>query len=673
MTKHLRFLFVMLLAMIWSAGWAAVGDNFKLVTDAKDLKAGDKIIIGSKASGKVLGADNGKKKRMAVSATFSNDGVVAWQEGFDVITLEGTASAWYLHSQAGYLYAKPGKGTTDLFKIDSKADANTSLISIDSDFDAHISFNGVTSSAREILCNAITDKTTNVTTFVFGHYATTVKTTTPSQIYKLVNSGETKTDTKVSFGENSGKTFTFTEGECTDDTFTTPTATETNGVAGTVAYSSSNATAISVNSSTGELSFPGYGEATITATFTPTDTETYAGSTDCYTVKNLRGVVAGTITFDKANGAFEGLSSSDYDANGIGNFSFISDSKESFTFDCTRVLKSDGCIQLKKTSATEINKIVSPTFPNFANGYKVNIIYSSKKGLKLSAGGKDIVGSTTATNEDKGLGANVSISVPANASFVMTSGSEVVYISKIEIIPNKVDETTDITLDEKSESNTIEAKTGVNVTLKRTMVKGEWNTICLPFAVTMDKAKAAFGNDVKIAELDTEAAVDANVLSFKASTGIVAATPYLIKPSAVADEYTFENVDITNKAAAYSTTANVDVAFKGIYNMVDITKDVVEFGATYYAAFLGADNKIYKAKANGNKTKGFRAYFAIPKSASASALRVVIDGTATSIKNIDSEVVESNAPVYNLQGQRVDGNNLTPGIYVKAGKKFVVK
>lgn len=77
MTKHLRFLFVMLLAMIWSAGWAAVGDNFKLVTDAKDLKAGDKIIIGSKASNVVLGADNGSKKRLAVSATFSSDGVVA--------------------------------------------------------------------------------------------------------------------------------------------------------------------------------------------------------------------------------------------------------------------------------------------------------------------------------------------------------------------------------------------------------------------------------------------------------------------------------------------------------------------------------------------------------------------------------------------------------------------
>lgn len=95
----------MLLAMIWSAGWAAIGDNFKLVTDAKDLKAGDKIIIGSKASNVVLGAPSTEKsnKRAAVSATFSSDGVVAWQEDFDVITLEGSASAWYLHSEAGYI------------------------------------------------------------------------------------------------------------------------------------------------------------------------------------------------------------------------------------------------------------------------------------------------------------------------------------------------------------------------------------------------------------------------------------------------------------------------------------------------------------------------------------------------------------------------------------------
>ena len=236
-----------------------------------------------------------------------------------------------------------------------------------------------------------------------------------------------------------------------------------------------------------------------------------------------------------------------------------------------------------------------------------------------------------------------------------------------------------VELDENSESNTIGAKTGVNVTLKRSMVANEWNTICLPFAVTMDKAKAAFGDNVKIVELDTEAAVDANVLSFKASTGIVAATPYLIKPSAVSETgtYTFDGVDIAEKnvndkyAYTFNLSVNNPISFKGIYNKVDINEDVQKSFTNNYAAFLGDGNKIYKA--GTGMTKGFRAYFAIPKSASASALRVVIDGTATSIKNIDSEVVESNAPVYNLQGQRVDGNNLTPGIYVKAGKKFVVK
>ncbi len=651
MTKHLRFLFVMLLAMIWSAGWAA--ETKTVVCTLAQKSNACTADVNGVVSWSYVNATSTDKNHRGIQWSAPKDVILTANFTSVVKITEVVVNANTNIKNNGNCTIALNVGSTSYGEKDiAKGDANAGG-------NANYSYIGTESS------NVMTLKLNSSRSL----YINTVTIT-----YEV---GDSKTDTKVSFGENSGKTFTFTEGKYSDVTFTTPTATEKDNIAGTIKYSSDNTAAISVDASTGALSFPGYGEATITATFTPNNTETYAVSTDSYKVKNERGVVAGTITFDKANGAFEELPSSDYDANGIGNFSFISDSKESFTFDCTRVLKSEGCIQLKKTAKAEINKIVSPTFSIFTNGYKVNVIYSSKKGLKLSAGGKDIVGSTTATNDNggnKGLGANVSISVPANASFVMTSGSEVVYISKIEIIPNKVDETTVITLNENSESNTIEAKTGVNVTLKRTMVKGEWNTICLPFAVTEDKAKAAFGNDVKIVELDEYATVDHNVLSFKASTGIAATTPYLIKPSTVADEYTFENVDITDKVAGYSMTKNADVAFKGIYNTVDITSDVVDakFG-DYYAAFLGAGNKIYKANGSGNKTKGFRAYFAIPKSASASALRVVIDGTATSIKNIDSEVVESNAPVYNLQGQRVDGNNLTPGIYVKAGKKFVIK
>lgn len=749
----------MLLAMIWSAGWAAIGDNFKLVTDAKDLKAGDKIIIGSKASNVVLGAPSTEKsnKRAAVSATFSSDGVVAWQEDFDVITLEGSASAWYLHSEAGYLYSElqGGKASTDLKNAADKSKAKVVLIRISASGTAKISFKGI-GTVRYIHYNGT----------VYGYYS---QTTPSAQIYKLVNSGETKTTTKISFGSNSGKIFTFTNG-VSDDTFTTPTATvspaeatgavkytssdndivtvsdngqlsftnkkfgsadisaqfiatgdyansnivkytvenkelqktattvtfgdmsqqtitltegdvtgvvfpkasEKNNIAGTISYESSN-TDVAVVDADGNVTIKGaYGESTITATFTPTDAETYAGSTDWYKVVNKVNA-AFYESFDKCagkggnDGTFNKTESDNVQSdntgwlftNGYGANKCVklgTGSKSGSAETPAINLSGKGLLTFKVASWVGDNSEVNVSVDNGT------LIYNGKEG-------KSFVLSPTDTEWND---INMTISATGAVKIKFSSiAKNRFFLDEVMVKEITTPAVETLTLKE-SDTNTIEAKIGVNVTLKRSMVANEWNTICLPFDVTMDKAKAAFGDNVKIVELDTKAAVDANVLSFKASTGIVAATPYLIKPSAVADEYTFENVDITNNEAGYSMTDNADVAFKGIYNMVDITKDVVDAKlGDYYAAFLGAGNKIYKA--GTGMTKGFRAYFAIPKSASASALRVVIDGTATSIKNIDSEVVESNAPVYNLQGQRVDGNNLTPGIYVKAGKKFVVK
>lgn len=484
---------------------------------------------------------------------------------------------------------------------------------------------------------------------------------------------DSKTSTNVSFGSNSNKTFTFTEGKL--EGFSAPTATETNNVEGTIKYSSNNESAVKVDASTGALSFPGYGEATITATFTPTDADTYAESKDSYKVVNKAdlGDFVFYESFDKCNG--KGGNGGTF--NGTASNSVVSENK-GWIF--SNESGANKCIKLgtKNTGGSATTPAINLSGKGIltfkiasweGDGSKVTI---SVDNGSLSYNGKNATSFDVSPTDNEWNDINMTITATGavKIKFSSSGAKNRFFLDEVMVKEITTPAVETLTLKE-SDTNTLEAKTGVNVTLKRTMVANEWNTICLPFDVTMDKAKAAFGDNVKIVELDTEAAVDANVLSFKASTGIVAATPYLIKPSAVADEYTFENVDITNKAADYSMTANVDVAFKGIYNMVDITKDVVEFGDTYYAAFLGAGNKIYKA--GTGKTKGFRAYFAIPKSAAASALRVVIDGTATSIKNIDSEVVESNAPVYNLQGQRVDGNNLTPGIYVKAGKKFVVK
>lgn len=475
---------------------------------------------------------------------------------------------------------------------------------------------------------------------------------------------ESKTATNVSFGANTGKTFTFTEGEYTDGTFTAPTATETKGVEGTIVYSSDNESAVKVNASTGALSFPGYGEATITATFTPTDADTYAVSTDSYKVKNERGVVAGTITFDKANGAFDLLNANGY---GTAKYDFVSDTNESYTFDCKGVMKTyanKGCLQIQKNTG----KVASPAFPKFTNGYKVNIIYSSKKALQLSAGDANVViGTTTSSNNTNGLGASVSISVPANVPFVITSGgSDVTYVSKIEIIPNKIDETEILTLNE-SATNTIEAKTGVNVTLNRPMNVGRWNTFCVPFSIDAKQIASQFGEGTQIAKF-VDSIDDEIQFTTLTSNEIVAGEPYLVKPINAADSYSFTNVSV---AATDPITKGGGeyISFKGIYNPTDIT---VGLPANTFAA--GIVGNVVKKAVRGSNMKGFRAFFIIPEGAGAqSSYMLKIDGTATSINSINGADVVVDAPVYNLQGQRVDGNNLTPGIYVKAGKKFVVK
>lgn len=226
----------------------------------------------------------------------------------------------------------------------------------------------------------------------------------------------------------------------------------------------------------------------------------------------------------------------------------------------------------------------------------------------------------------------------------------------------------------ESEENTIETKSDVNISLNRKLVKGAWNTICLPFDVSAAQAKSAFGTDVRIAALNAESKGNTLMFDNKTAEGIKAAVPYLIMPSEVKadDKYEFYNVSIKpENAAQASAVSTLDgFAFKGIFNKVDITQDINN--SKSYAAFLGANNTLFKAKAN-SITKGFRAYFVIPNSTTTSALRVVVDGKATSIKNINCGVVESDDAVYNLQGQRVDARSLMPGLYIKAGKKFVVR
>lgn len=618
----------MLLAMIWSAGWAAVGDTYTMVTNISQLSVGDVVVIGNAANKKVMGDQSGTKFRIALDGTYSDNVFTDTKGEFAEVTLEAADNGWYLKTNTGYLYANSSSNNTINSSTSSTAEGKNAIanITISNNGDATIIFTG-SNTRNSIRYNGSNPR--------FSCYTSSSELPLV-QIYKK-GSVVSKEDPKIAFAAESY------EAKITDkdDTYHSyVTLNNPNNLS--VTYASSKTDVAEVNAA-GEVRVLGLGTTTISATFAGDDT--YKNATVSYELTvvdpNVKvvvftaGVVKGTQkTSGKDNMTTEGVK---IDGSII---ALANDADYRF------YVGSSFTISVETGTITKIEFL--------GNGDNKD----GKQGLNhLEADGY------TAANDKSGTWVGNAKNVKFSAPKIQARATSItVYVS----LPSG------ITLNESAD-NTIEAKNGVNVTLKRTMVANEWNTICLPFEVSEKQAKDAFGEGVKIAELNANST--GNTLSFKSVEAISATKPYLIKPSKenTSNEYTFENVNITNKAADYSVTANADVAFKGIYNMVDITKDVVDFGDTYYAAFLGADNKIYKAKANGNKTKGFRAYFAIPNSASASALRVVIDGTATSIKNIYSEVVESNAPVYNLQGQRVDGNNLTPGIYVKAGKKFVVK
>lgn len=66
-----------------------------------------------------------------------------------------------------------------------------------------------------------------------------------------------------------------------------------------------------------------------------------------------------------------------------------------------------------------------------------------------------------------------------------------------------------------------------------------------------------------------------------------------------------------------------------------------------------------------------KAFFTVPASVNARSFSMVFDEEATAIRQLRKTVAES--PVYDLNGRVVRGNNLKPGVYVKNGKKVVIK
>jgi len=225
------------------------------------------------------------------------------------------------------------------------------------------------------------------------------------------------------------------------------------------------------------------------------------------------------------------------------------------------------------------------------------------------------------------------------------------------------------------------AETGANVRVNRTIKAGQWNTICLPFAMTAEQVKAAFGDDVLLgnftswsSEEDGSVVVGIKV-GFTEVTAMEANHPYIIKVGSNVSTFTVDGVDITPEAEPTLQVGTKKAErgfFYGTY--------VAETAVPEENLFLSGGKFWYSTGAT--KMKGYRGYFEFydvldsyyDETASAPRITIDIDGQATGVGAMDNGQWRiDDGKWYTLDGRQCDGVPTQKGVYIVNGKKMIIK
>ena len=286
MTKHLRFFMLTLLTIVCTVGgYAQETVTDELTSQVLGLTASYSSFTNKKASSDALYCGCAYKNTSS-QIQINGNGTSKGTKPNKVIGLVSTVSG----------------GTIKSITIELKSSTNPLLVFGNNE--AFVGSDDLTGNNKGTQIASITN--------------TTKRTIIPTENYKYVGFYSAKANyikkitivwekaastpaTTTTFGTNSGKTFTFTNG--TLDGFTTPTATakksdDNTDLSNLIEYTSSDADIVAVDSKTGELTFTNtkFGKATITATLPKTDT--YQTSTDSYVVENIDNHTATSLSFN---------------------------------------------------------------------------------------------------------------------------------------------------------------------------------------------------------------------------------------------------------------------------------------------------------------------------------------------------------------------------------------
>ena len=212
---------------------------------------------------------------------------------------------------------------------------------------------------------------------------------------------------------------------------------------------------------------------------------------------------------------------------------------------------------------------------------------------------------------------------------------------------------------------------------KYNLPAGKWRTLVLPFDITPLEFSNAIGKYALFNTLES-ANIETNQIVFTLEQeNLPANKPFLVK---VPEAVNLDEVAFTGRTIAYEKTPTLAIsAYK------------VEFIGSYVDETITGGEKIMWMKSDGSFVKAtdssdaakdftnycFHAYFDLTGAGFASAPLIIVeeaDGSTTAISSISADGIAVEAEGwYTLNGVKLQAAPTTKGIYIRNGKKVVVK
>ena len=274
---------------------------------------------------------------------------------------------------------------------------------------------------------------------------------------------------------------------------------------------------------------------------------------------------------------------------------------------------------------------------------------------------------------------SIPIYVPANSVDAYKKANDWKDFTNIQAIPG----TYTIT-DGKSYTNNSQLN-GQDISYTRTFNNISWQALYIPFALNYndwkDDFEVAYINGVRQLDKDDNGTIDETIMDvIKIKSGSTSPNmPYLIKAKKTGEKtFSVSNATLypAEENSVDCSTTIAKYTFTGTYNTIPSATMIAN---NYYG--MGGGELVQSD--GSNDLKPYRWYmkvesrnpsYNVSNAAKSITINVIGDEeeeTTTGVKEL--QITNDELPVYDVNGRMVSNKTLKPGLYIKNGKKFVVK